>query len=83
MKAWYGAREASKCWGNEVTDTLIEEGDKLVVVVPMMFVSESHGYVTVCHRDELLTSGSAAALNEVDSVLTTYSTRRSCGESPR
>ena len=52
MKAWYGTREASKCWGNEVTDTLIKEGCKPVVVVPMMFVSESHGYVTVCHGED-------------------------------
>ena len=40
VKAWYGTREASTCWGNEVTDTLIKEGCKPVVVVPMMFVSE-------------------------------------------
>ena len=43
VRAWYGTREASKCWGNEVTDTLIKEGCKAVVVVPMMFVSENHG----------------------------------------
>ena len=42
VKAWYGTREASKCWGNEVTDTLVKEGCKAVVVVPMMFVSEKH-----------------------------------------
>ena len=40
VKAWCGTREASKCWRNEVTDTLIKEGCKAVVVVPMMFVSE-------------------------------------------
>ena len=33
--------------GNEVIDTLIKEGSKPVVVVPMMF-SESHGYVIEC-----------------------------------
>ena len=37
-----------------------------------MFVSESHGYVTVCHGDDFLTTGSAAALDEVDRVLTAY-----------
>ena len=42
MKAWFGTREARKCWGNEVTDTLIKEGTKPVVVVPMMFAPESH-----------------------------------------
>ena len=72
VKAWYGTREASKCWGNEVTDTLIKEGSKPVVVVPMIFVSESHGYVTVCHGDDFVSSGSAAALEEVDCVLTTH-----------
>ena len=72
MKAWYGTREASKCWGNEVADTLIKEGCKAVVVVPMMFVSESDGYVTVCHGDDFVSSGSAAALDEVDRVLTTH-----------
>ena len=72
MKAWYGTREASKCWGHEVTDTLIKEGCKTVVVVPMMFVSENHGYVTVCHGDDFVSSDSAAALDEVDRVLTTH-----------
>ena len=70
MKAWHGAREASKCWRNEVTDTLIKEGCKAVVVAPMMFVSENHGYVTVCHGDDFVSCGSAAALDEVDRVLT-------------
>ena len=72
VKAWYGTREASKCWRNEVTDTLIKEGCKAVVVVPMMFVSENHGFVTVCHGDDFVSSGSAAALDEVDRVLTTH-----------
>ena len=72
MKPWYGTREASKCWGNEVPDTLIKEGCKAVVVVPMMFASENHGYVTVCHGDDFVSSGSAAALDEVDRVLTTH-----------
>ena len=71
VKAWYGTREASKCWGNEVTYTLIREGCKKVVVVPMMFVSESHGYVTVCHGYDFISCGSASALDEVDRALTT------------
>ena len=58
--------------GNEVTDTLIREGCKAVVVMPMIFVSENHGYVTVCHGDDFVSSGSAAALDEVDRVLTTH-----------
>ena len=59
--------------GNEVTDTLIKEGCKaVVVVVPMMFVSENHGYVTVCHGDDFVSCGSAAALDEVDRVLTAH-----------
>ena len=53
-----------------VTDTLIKEGCKAVVAVPMMFVSENHGYVTVCHGGDFVSSGSAAALGEVDRVLT-------------
>ena len=76
MKARYGTREASECWGNEVTDTLIKEGCKavvvVVVVVPMMFVSENHGYVTLCHGDDFVSCGSAAALDEVDRVLTAH-----------
>ena len=63
---WYGTREPSKCWRNEVTDTLIREGCKAVVVVPTMFVSENHGYVTVCHGDDFISCGSAVALDEVD-----------------
>ena len=35
----------------------------------MMFVSENHGYVTVCHGDDFVSCGSAAALDEVDRVL--------------
>ena len=74
MKAWKGTREASKCWDNEVADTLIKEGCKavVVVVVSLMFVSENHGYVTVCHGDDFVSSGSAAASDEVDRVLTTH-----------
>ena len=70
MKAWYGTREAIKCWRNEFADTLIKEGNKPVVVDPMMLVSERHGYVTVCNGDLFEPSGSAAALDEVDRVLT-------------
>ena len=72
MKAWYGTREASKCWGNEVTDTLIKEGCKPVVVVSMMFVPESHGKVTVCHGDDFVSCGCGAALDEIDRALTTH-----------
>ena len=72
VKAWNGTREASKCWGNEDTDKLIKEGCKAVVVAPMMFVSENHGYVTVCHGDDFVSCGSAAALDEVDRVLTAH-----------
>ena len=57
---------------NEVTDTLIKEGSKPVVVVTMMFVSESHGYVTACHGDDFVSNASVAALDEVDRVLTTH-----------
>ena len=71
VKAWYGTRVASKCWENEVTDTLIKEGCKAVVVL-MMLVTENHGYVTVCHGNDFVSSGSAAALDEVDRVLTTH-----------
>ena len=37
-----------------------------------MFVSESHWYVTVCQGDDFVSSGSSAALDEVDRVLTTH-----------
>ena len=88
VKAWYGTRKASKCWGNEVTDTLIKEGCKavvvvVVVVVPMMFVSENHGCVTVCHSDDFVSCGSAAALDEVDRVLTAHFHTKTCHESDR
>ena len=65
VKAWYRTRKASKCWGNEVADTLI-------IVVLMMFVSENDGYVTVCHGDDFVSCGSAAALDDVDRVLTAH-----------
>ena len=38
-----------------------------------MFVSENHGNVTVCHGDVFVSCGSAAALDEVDRVLTAHS----------
>ena len=38
----------------------------------MMFVSESHKYVAACHDDDFVSSGSAAALDVVDLVLTTH-----------
>ena len=31
-----------------------------------MFVSENHGYMTVCHGDDFVSCASAAALDEVD-----------------
>ena len=37
-----------------------------------MFVLENHGYVTVCHGDDFVSSGSAAALDEDDRVLTAH-----------
>ena len=37
-----------------VADTLIKEGCKAVVVVPMMFVSENHGYVTLWVTEMIL-----------------------------
>ena len=37
----------------------------------MMFVSENHGYVTVCHGDDFVSSGAAAALDEIDRVRST------------
>ena len=56
-----------------VVRTLIKEGCKaVVVVVLMMFVSENNGYVTVCHGDDFVSCGSAAALDEVDRVLTAH-----------
>ncbi|CAK0791790.1 unnamed protein product, partial [Prorocentrum cordatum] len=70
LKAMCGAREASKCWGNEVTDTMKLEGARQVVVVPMMFVYDSFGYVTCCHGDDFLTAGAASTLDEIDRVLT-------------
>ena len=34
IKAMYGAREASKCWGNEVTETALRAGCRQVMVDP-------------------------------------------------
>ena len=31
VKAWYGTREVSKRWSNEVADTLLNEGSRLVL----------------------------------------------------
>ncbi|CAK0882790.1 unnamed protein product [Prorocentrum cordatum] len=56
LKAMHGAREASE-WGNEVTDAMKLEGARQVAAVPMMFVSDSFGYVTCCHGDDFPTAG--------------------------
>ena len=56
----------------------MKEGCKAVVVVPMMFVSENHGYVTVCHGYDFVSSVSAAALEEVDRVLTAHFDKDLC-----
>ena len=58
--------------GEQVLDTLIKEGSKPVAVVPMMFVSGSHGYVPARHGDDFFSSGSSAALDEVDRALTAH-----------
>ncbi|CAK0864461.1 unnamed protein product, partial [Prorocentrum cordatum] len=72
LKALHGARESSKRWGNEVTDTMKLEGARQVVLVPMMFGSDSFGYATCCHGDDFLTAGTASvgAHDEIDRVLT-------------
>ena len=51
---------------------MIREGSRAVVVVPTTFVSENNGYVTVCHGDDFVSCGSAAASDEVDRVLTAH-----------
>ena len=51
---------------------MIRERCKAVVVVPMMFVTENHEYVAVCHGDDFVSCGSAAASDEVDRVLTAH-----------
>ncbi len=70
LKAMYGTREASKCWGNTVTDFMLEVGCEAVVVVPMTFVNRRHGYIVECHGDDFLSAGSAEALDQLDKVLT-------------
>jgi KUP system potassium uptake protein len=70
LKAMYGTREASKCWGDTVTDTMLAAGCEAVMVVPMTFVHKDHGYVVECHGDDFLSCGSAAALDHLDKVLT-------------
>ena len=70
LKAMYGTREASKCWGNEVTDTMLAAGCEAVMVVPMTFTHKEHGYVVECHEDDFLSCGSAEALDHLDKVLT-------------
>ena len=59
---------AEQVLGNEVTDTLIREGCKAVVVVPMMFVSENHGVTEMTLSKVVLQH----RWGEVDRVLTTH-----------
>jgi hypothetical protein len=70
LKAMYGTREASKCWGDTVTDLMLEVGCEAVMVVPMTFVHKEHGYIVECHGDDFLSCGSAEALDHLDKVLT-------------
>ena len=48
------------------------QGNQAGCCRPVVFVSENHGFVTVCHGDDFVSSGSAAALDEVDRVLTAH-----------
>ena len=66
----YGTREASKRWGNTVTDFMLEEGCEAVMVVPMTFVHMKHGYAVNCHGDDFFSVGSAEALGQLHKVLT-------------
>ena len=49
---------------------LFEAGCDAVMVVPMTFVHQKHGYIVECHGDDFLSCGSAAALDHLDKVLT-------------
>eukprot|EP00929_Paragymnodinium_shiwhaense_P111971 TRINITY_DN8021_c0_g1_i4.p1 TRINITY_DN8021_c0_g1~~TRINITY_DN8021_c0_g1_i4.p1 ORF type:complete len:1618 (+),score=271.11 TRINITY_DN8021_c0_g1_i4:701-5554(+) len=69
LKAMYGTREASRCWGSHVTDTLLEATACPAVVVPMTFYHPEHGYAVTCHGDDFLAAGNARALDEVDLLL--------------
>ena len=65
----YGTREASKCWGNEVTDTLMKGGCRQMVVMLMMFVNDESDYVTECHGDDFMMCADAAGLNALGKLL--------------
>ena len=69
LKAWYGTREASKCWGDEVTNTMMAEGARQAMVVPMLLFSDAFDYATCCHGDDFLSAGTSAALDELDRLL--------------
>ena len=69
MKAFYGTREASKCWGDEVTNGMLAAGARQVMVIHMTFVDDGLGYVTTCHGDDFLTCADARGLDEVDRIL--------------
>ena len=69
MKAWYGRRETSKCWGFEIKNILMGES---VVDVPTTCASENHGYVTVRRGTDFFSSGTAAAPGEVERVRTAH-----------
>ena len=59
QKAMYGTREASKCWRNNVIDTLTAASCASSQVVPMTFHHETHGFFTPCYGDDLFAEGSA------------------------
>ena len=92
MTTWNEKHETDKCWG-EVRNILMGE---LVIGVPMTFVSENHGYVSVhrginfsfewqcCNVDRMRSDGTSRhkdhATNQTDVVRWMTGKHNSCRE---
>ena len=69
-KAMNGTREASKCWGEKVKGTMVQEGFHAVETVPGIYRHEEWDVTVSCHGDDFLAEGCTDGLDRLDAVMT-------------
>ena len=69
-KAMNGTREASKCWGERVKSTMVQEGFHAVETVPGIYRHAEWDVTVSCHGDDFLAEGCSDGLDRLDEVMT-------------
>ena len=68
-KALYGTRRAAKLWQEFLATVLVGAGWRRIICVPNCYHHDELGSTTIIHGDDLLSEGTAEALDRLDQVL--------------